>query len=117
MPMQPLERTLGTVPKQGRWVGDRWQSQHLCSAYLSFWTRGAERMHLDSKSSVLFGLTLTCTHCSGLDTMRWQSRNALVCLRRLATTGAPMVRLGTKWPSCGGGAGRVASQWVGQSGG
>lgn len=41
-------------------------------------------------------LARTCTHCPGLDTMRWQSRNASVCLRRLATMGAPMVKLGTK---------------------
>ena len=39
------------------------------------------------------------THFHGSDTMRWQSRKALVRLRRHATTGAPKVMLGTKWPS------------------
>ena len=35
----------------------------------------------------------------GLSTMRWQSRNRSVCARSDFTTGGPMVRLGTKWPS------------------
>lgn len=39
------------------------------------------------------------THFHGSDTIRWQSRKAAVCRRRHATTGAPSVRLGTKWPS------------------
>ena len=30
-------------------------------------------------------------------TIKWQSKKALVCLRREETTGAPMVRFGTKW--------------------
>ena len=46
---------------------------------------------------------------SGFSTIRWQSRNELqitpqpyndsICLRSDFTTGAPIVRLGTKWPS------------------
>mmetsp|Transcript_5647 Transcript_5647/g.7520 ORF Transcript_5647/g.7520 Transcript_5647/m.7520 type:complete len:323 (+) Transcript_5647:266-1234(+) len=39
------------------------------------------------------------SHCAGLDTMRWQSKHALVYFRTAAITGAPMVRFGTKWPS------------------
>src|SRR5262245_18897219 len=31
--------------------------------------------------------------------MRWQSRNRSVCFRSACTTGGPIVRLGTKWPS------------------
>src|SRR3954471_6111349 len=31
--------------------------------------------------------------------MRWQSNGSVVALRRLSTTGRPMVRLGTKWLS------------------
>ena len=57
--------------------------------------------------------------------MRWQSRKALVRLRRHATTGAPKVMLGTKWPSITstlhtvrGGAGDSAnSSWAGLLGG
>eukprot|EP00955_Chlamydomonas_euryale_P102257 365408-Chlamydomonas_euryale.AAC.4 len=41
------------------------------------------------------------THCLGWLTIRWQSNTAAECLRRHLMMGAPMVRLGTKWPSCG----------------
>mmetsp|Transcript_32226 Transcript_32226/g.96213 ORF Transcript_32226/g.96213 Transcript_32226/m.96213 type:complete len:233 (-) Transcript_32226:65-763(-) len=39
------------------------------------------------------------THCLGWLTIRWQSNTAAECLRRHLMMGAPMVRLGTKWPS------------------
>mmetsp|Transcript_24408 Transcript_24408/g.33909 ORF Transcript_24408/g.33909 Transcript_24408/m.33909 type:complete len:202 (+) Transcript_24408:580-1185(+) len=39
------------------------------------------------------------SHCPGLETIRWQSKHALVYLRTAAITGAPIVRFGTKWPS------------------
>eukprot|EP00951_Prasinocladus_malaysianus_P003946 scaffold27930_cov46-Prasinocladus_malaysianus.AAC.1 len=38
----------------------------------------------------------TLIHWRGFETMTWQSRNALVCFRKLLTTGCPSVRLGTK---------------------
>ena len=42
----------------------------------------------------------TSSHFSGSVTMRWQSKHASVCFRSDFTTGGPMVRLGTKCPSC-----------------
>src|SRR5580658_1769222 len=41
----------------------------------------------------------------GLSIIRWQSSGSLVALRRQATTGGPMVILGTKWPS-------ITSTWI-----
>src|SRR5208337_2298641 len=41
----------------------------------------------------------------GLSIIRWQSSGSLVALRRLFTTGGPMVMLGTKWPS-------ITSTWT-----
>jgi len=38
-------------------------------------------------------------HRSGLSIMRWQSRGIVVALRRLCTTGKPIVKLGTKCAS------------------
>ena len=37
--------------------------------------------------------------CSGLETIRWQSKTSLLWGRILATTPAPKLILGTKWPS------------------
>jgi hypothetical protein len=41
-------------------------------------------------------LAKSSTHCSGRETMRWQSRKPAVCFRRHFTSGAPNVKLGTK---------------------
>ena len=42
---------------------------------------------------------------SGFSIIRWQSSGSLVALRRLATTGGPIVILGTKCPS-------MMSTWI-----
>jgi hypothetical protein len=68
--------------------------------WLSSWSWDAV-IHCFPSDPARGGLTphLTCTHCFGLVTIRWQSKKADECFRRQLMIGAPIVRLGTKLPS------------------